>query len=557
MDIISEIINSFYSFTENLFNINIKSLENLDTSLNINYSKQNFGDISSNIALLLAKVLQKNPKNIAQDIVNDFKNPHIESIKIEGPGFINIFLKLDTIKELAFNIFTQDQNYFIGINKSHKNYSVEFVSANPTGPLHIGHGRGGIIGDVLSNILKFLSNTVTKEFYINDAGTQIQKLGISLKTRILQELGEDIELEEDSYHGKYLIDLAQKCIKQYSLKTKEDINNAQADDSNFFGDYAKNYLLNNIKKILEKYGIEYDVWFSETKLHKNDSIDKAIKYLESKNYIYKKDDALWFTSRQFADDKDRVIQKSTGQYTYVAADIAYLQDKIGRGADKIIMVLGQDHHSYVTRLKGLMSALGYNPDDLTVILYQLVTVKENDQVLRLSKRAGKIITLEDVINLVGSDVARFFYLNKKADAHLDFDLGLALTQTDENPVYYVQYAYVRTLSILNKAKFQSGIEYTIEQQDHKFIGESERLLIKKIASLKNLLSSISKNYQVHLLAYYVLELAQLFHSYYGSNKVIDNNNIELSRGRLFTIKLLNRTFYTCFKILGISAPEHM
>lgn len=558
MDIISQIIKSFYSFTENYFNINIRDLEGLNTSLNVSNVKQNFGDINSNIALLLSKRLNMAPKAIAQELaekyaLDQFAKSHIDSIKVEGPGFINIFLNLNVFKKVALEIFNQDENYFKDKQQDHlqKNYSVEFVSANPTGPLHIGNGRGGIIGDVLSNVLKFLSNKVTKEFYINDAGAQIEKLGQSLKIRVLNQLGQNIELDQEHYHGEYLIDLAQKCIQQYSLKTKYDVDNEELKDKNFFSDYARNSLLNNIQATLENYGIEYDVWFSETQLHKDKSIEKAIEKL--KDYVYQKDGALWFKSSEFLDDKDRVIQKSTGQYTYVAADIAYLENKITRGANKIIMVLGQDHHSYVTRLKGLMSALGYNPDNLAVILYQLVTIKEDNQILRLSKRAGKVVTLEDVINLVGCDVARFFYLNKKADAHLDFDLNLALNQTEANPVYYIQYAYVRTCSIINKAQK----EFNILQEDYQFISHSEKFLIKKIASLRDLLISIEKNYQVHLLTYYVLELAQLFHSYYSVNKVINKDNIELSKGRLFLITILNRTFYICFKLLGITTPEHM
>lgn len=562
MDIISQIKNTLYSYIESNYSFDINSLSHLDTSLNVDVSKQQFGDITTNVALLISKQLKRDPKSIAQDIKNNFKNKHIDHIDIAGPGFINIFLTLDTIKELAHDMFVKDQDFFKS-KSIHENYleteldfSLEFVSANPTGPLHIGHGRGGIIGDVLSNILKFLSNKVTKEFYINDAGNQIEKLGQSFKIRCLQQVGVQIELPDDAYHGEYLIDLAKKCVKEYNLKTQEDI---ESKDLAFFSIYAKDFLLNKIEKTLEQYGINYDVWFSEKTLHHDNSIELSIEKLEKQNYIYKKDEALWFKSTAFGDDKDRVVKKSSGEYTYVAADIAYLENKIARGASKIIMILGQDHHSYVNRLKGLMEALGYNPEDLTVILYQLVTIKQSGETLRLSKRAGRIVTLEDVINLVGSDVARFFYLNKKADAHLDFDLDLALKQTDENPVYYVQYAYVRTISILNKAQeeLKTCNENAISFDDYKFLSESERFLIKKIAYLKDLLESISTNYQVHLLTYYVLELAQLFHSYYGSNKVINKDNIEQTRGRLFFIMLLKRTLNTCFKLLGISAPEHM
>lgn len=549
MDILSDIINSFYSSIEDLFSIDIKKLKNLSTAINYEQKKGDFGDISSNVAILLAKVLDKDPKDVALSILSNFKNSYIKNFKVAGPGFINLYLNLDAIKKIAFEIFTQP-DYFKSEDNI-KNYSIEFISANPTGPLHVGHGRGGVIGDVLSNILTFLSNKVTKEFYINDAGVQIEKLGESLKIRILNQLGKDINLKEDLYHGDYIIDLAKKFIKDYSIKSESDLDNLEFKDKDFFSDYAKNILLDKIKNTLENYNIKYDNWFSEKKLHKDGSIERTLNKI--KDYIYEKDGALWFKSSKFSDEKDRVIKKSDGDYTYLAADIAYLDNKLSRKFDKIIMVLGQDHHGYVARLKGIMKALGHNEEDLDIILYQLVTIKENNQVLRLSKRAGKIITLQDIIDLVGSDVARFFYLNKKADAHLDFDLNLALKQTDENPVYYIQYAYVRTNSIIN-----NGLkDFSIEQEDYNFISESEKALILKIANLKQLLNSIKHNYQVHLLTYYTLELAQLFHNYYSLNKVINKDNLELSKGRLFLINLLNRTFYICFKLIGISTPESM
>lgn len=549
MDIVRLLYLLIKNIIEKKYSINIQNIKFIEININTDLQKEQFGDLNTNIALILAKELQKNPHQIAQEIQNDLQHGFIDYVDIAGPGFLNIFLTQDAFKNLAKSIFMQGEDFFRDFQLTCENYSIEFVSANPTGPLHIGHGRGGIIGDVLGNILDFSGHKVTKEFYINDAGSQIQKLGQSFQIRCLNQLGQNIPLPEDSYQGEYLIELAKNCVREYGyeLITK---------DIDFFAQYAKNHLLEQIKETLTKYGITYDVWFSEKTLHQDGSIEKAIKKLEDNGFIYKKDNALWFISTQFGDDKDRVVKKSSGELTYVAADIAYTENKIKRGADHLIYILGQDHHSYVKRLKGVMQALGYDSEKLDVILYQLVTLKESGEILRLSKRAGRIITLEDIINTVGSDVARFFYLNKKADAHLDFDITLALKQTEENPVYYIQYAYVRTKSILQKAQLEKNL-CSIGQEDYEYIGNSEKAILRKILALKPLILLMSKNYQIHLLTYYVLELAQLFHKYYAIHRVIDLENIKQSRGRLFTTLLVQRTLKLCFRLLGLSLPEKM
>lgn len=549
MNIIESIKNSLNTFLENTFQIKIDNFNNLDISLNTDSSKQQFGDITANSALVIAKELKKNPRDIAQEIINKFENNYIKKMEIAGPGFINIFLSDAAFKILAQEIYTQKENFFKNTNEKKINYSIEFVSANPTGPLHIGHGRGGIIGDVLGNILKFENNKVTKEFYINDAGVQIKKLGQSFKIRCQQQLGLEAELPEDSYAGEYLIEMAKEAIKTFGPQV---INNGDE----FFSQLAKDQILDHQKKVLKDYGINFDVWFSEKTLHESNAIENTINKVEKLGYIYPNENALWFKSTEFGDDKDRVVKKQDGTWTYVAPDFAYTQNKIDRGADKVILVLGQDHHSYLTRLKSIVQSLGYSQDKLDVILYQLVTIKESGEIVRLSKRAGRIVSLEDIINIVSKDVARFFYLNKKADAHLDFDVDLALKKTDENPVFYIQYAYVRTNSILEKA-LEKNVFENINQEDLKIISSQEFLILKKIISLKDLLKIISKNYQTHMLSYYVIELAQTFHSYYTTNKIINVDDIQTSRARLAITILLNRTLKTCFDLLGISAPERM
>lgn len=549
MNVIETITHALHKTLSNLFALQPEVLSKTQLTIQTDKHKQDFGDLSSNAALIIAKIVGENPRTVAQKIKAELSHAFIDRIDIAGPGFLNIFLTDKAYKTLATELYDEGALFFAHATGSKKSYCVEFVSANPTGPLHIGHGRGGIIGDVLSRILSFLGHTVVKEFYINDAGVQIQKLGLSLKARCLQVAGRDAEVPEDGYQGEYLLALAQECYNTYGteLLSKPD---------EFFSTYAKEHLLERIKTVLETYGISFDVWFSEKTLHNSGAIDEVLHQLMASGHLYTEDGTTWLRSTAFGDDKDRVVKKKTGELTYIAADIAYTQDKVARGFDHLIYVLGQDHHSYVTRLKVVMQALGYDPNRLDVILYQLVTIKESGQALRLSKRAGRIVTLEDVINTVGTDVARFFYLHKKADAHLDFDIDLALKHTDENPVYYIQYAYVRIKSIREKA-LQNNDLHKLSAQDMQGIGPEERLLLRKIASLKEHLESIQNSYQTHQLAYYTIELAQAFHHYYSHHKVIDPENVAQSRARLVLIEIVEKTLKTCFDLLGISAPEKM
>ncbi len=549
MNLIEEISQSFTSYLTTTFGIDPKAAFQCKPILNVDEQKQDFGDFNSNAALILNKSLKMPPRAVAEQIAKEFSHPMVDRIEIAGPGFLNFYLKKEGFVALAQQLFEQEENFFKPQAIPDLKVSVEFVSANPTGPLHFGHGRGGIIGDVLGSVMRFLGNDVTKEFYVNDAGRQMQKLGESLKARCHEILGIDITFPEDGYHGEYLIDLAKEIVSDHG----EGVINK---DIEFFANYAKERLMAQQKETLDKYGIHFDVWFSEKTLHENGSIQEALDYLQQAGYLYTHEDALWFRSTQFGDDKDRVVKKSSGELTYVAADIAYMRNKVARGAKEIIMVLGHDHHSYVVRLKGILQALGLGHLPFDVILYQLVKIKEDGELVRMSKRAGRIVDLRDVIETVGADVARFFYLHRKADAQLEFDLDLALKHTDENPVYYVQYAYVRTKSILDKAIEHSEF-HDIELNDAIHLGPEDQFLLKKIANLKEVLADISTQHQTHILTYYVHELAQAFSKYYSKHRVVDINNIETSRGRLFMVQLVRSTLNTSFRLLGISRPEKM
>lgn len=546
---IEQIISQFITHIQALYPLPPELLEAHTITINTQTQKQEFGDLSSNIALLLAKEQKSVPRSLAQTISNSFQHPFVEKIEIAGPGFLNIFLTATAFVQLVSDLAVYKEKFFIPALTQKKRYNVEFVSANPTGPLHLGHGRGGIIGDVLSNILHFVGHHVTREFYINDAGSQITKLGMSFKIRCQQVLGQIAELPEDAYHGEYLIELAQEAAAGYGPSLLEQ-------PQTFFENYAKEHLLTALKRTLQKYGINFDIWFSEKSLHTSNAIERALILLEKNGFTYTQETTLWFKSTLFGDDKDRVVRRGNGELTYVAADIAYLQNKIDRGFDHLIMVLGQDHHSYVVRLKAALQALGHQPDQLDVILYQLVTLKKEGEAVRMSKRSGNIVGLEDIIDTVGCDVARFFYLHRKADAHLEFDIALALQRTEENPVYYIQYAFVRINSILEKAA-QTRLYGDIAQVDAQYISPSDYMLIKKIVSLKQLLYDISRHYQTHLLTYYLVELAHAFHSYYAVHKVLDEAHPEQSRARLLLMQQLHLTFKTCMHLIGISTPQRM
>lgn len=550
MNIIEKIQKNFTDYLCQTFSLSAKNITHCSLSLNTDELKQQFGDLNSNAPMILAKQLGTSPRSIAETIVTSFKDASIEKIEIAGPGFLNFFLTTEALKNLTQDLVEHPTTFFMpSVEHQRRSILVEFVSANPTGPLHFGHGRGGIIGDVLSKVFAFLGHKVTKEFYINDAGAQIHKLGNSLFIRCQQASGLEVQMPEDAYHGSYLQDMATDLLKEHGSKI---LNNPLS----FFEKYAKETMLDRLKHTLNSYGISFDVWFSEKTLHDSGQIQKALDILQTNGHLYEQEGALWFKSTDFGDDKDRVVKKADGTYTYVAADIAYMRNKIERGHNELVMTLGHDHHSYVVRLQALLQALGLSKQNaLTVILYQLVKIKESGLMVRMSKRAGNIITLDDVIAEVGTDVARFFYLNRKADAQLEFDLELATKKSDDNPVYYIQYAYVRTKSILQKAAdagFDQSLNHTMSS-----IGQDEALLIKKIASLKSILHDISIHFQTHILAYYTIELAQLFSKYYAKHRIIDLEDVKTSSDRLVLVNMVRNTLDLCFDLMGISKPERM
>lgn len=545
MNAFEQIYEAFATYLMQEMQIPLDIIQNSQFDLNTDTDKQKFGDINSNIAMVCAQKMKKNPRALAQKIIDSFQHPFVDRIEVAGPGFLNFFLTQAWFSSIAHEIGTKKEDFFKEISKTTKKINIEFVSANPTGPMHVGHGRNGILGDVLANILTFLHNDVTKEFYINDAGAQIIKLGNSFKIRCLQELKETIELPEDAYHGSYLIDLAKICVQQFGT-------NLEHEPDQFFQTYAKDHMLKQLNTTLENYGILFDVWFSEKSLHDSLKVEAALQKLIATGHTYEHDGALWLRSTTFGDDKDRVLKKSNGEATYILPDVAYLIDKFERGFDEIFMILGHDHHSYKTRMHVIMQVLGYNPEKLVVILYQLVHIMKDGEPVKMSKRSGNMVTLEEVVEEVGKNIARFFFLNRKADAELHFDLNLALTQSNENPMYYIQYAFVRTISIQKKATEE---KCTAAKNMTEPCNDIEKLLIKKICALKTLIANIGKNYQIHMLAHFTYELAGLFHQYYNQQRVIDTEHPAQTAHRLYVVALVQQTLQMSFFLMGIT-PMH-
>ena len=527
------------------------------------------GDISTNLALQVAKALKQNPRAVAQEIQkklldastgNAALNQVFKSCTIAGPGFLNF-----SFNDLAWNSFTQDlissgDNFFKPQQLKKLNFLVEFVSANPTGPLHLAHGRNAIIGDVLCSILTFMGHDVTREFYINDAGNQINKLGSSLRARYLNILGVEEEFPEGGYAGDYLKDAAQQMFFEGNDSYKDS-------PASFFADYARNSMLLLIKQNLAEYGVSFDHFTSERSLYETGAVKKTFEELIKRDVTYELDGAVWLKSTAFGDDKDRVLRKADGDFTYLVPDSAYYQRNLTVGYDKLINILGQDHHGYFTTRNASLQALGLDVSSLHCIIYQLVLMKKNDVYVRMSKRAGAFEQLSDVIKTVGKDVARYFYLNRKADAHLELDLEQALKQNDENPVYYIHYAFVRTESLLTKAAESSeelaafimnlaNTPATCSAQISQ-VPETAHALLKKIIALRDLLEIIATNNQTHMLAYYTYELAAAFHNFYAHTRIIVSENTIATKDNLIIVHLTRSTLRLCLELLGLSKPKSM
>ncbi len=514
------------------------------------------GDLATNIALVLANNIGMNPKNIAEEIAEKLQqeSTSFSSVSVAGPGFLNITFSPTFWQKTINHIFSKGSSYGSCQLGNKQKVLIEYVSANPTGPLHIGHGRGAAIGDTLARLLRFTGYNVTTEYYINDAGRQMQLLGLSIWLRIKELSGIQVTWPEEYYKGTYIIEIAKALLEeQPDIVSYTDIDGEQA--SFHFG---MNAILNDIKQDLKTFKVEHEEWFSERTLIETNAIEQTLKTLECTGLTFEKEGALWFQSTVFGDDKDRVLRKSDKSLTYFALDIAYHYTKYNRGFDRIIDILGADHHGYVARIKAAMQAFGHDPMTFDIILIQLVSLLENGIQVAMSTRAGQFEKLIDVINEVGVDAARFMFLLRKSDAHLDFDLELVKQRTMNNPVYYVQYAYARICSIIRKAH---DLGFTITDVNEIPLSNittiDELNLLRLLDTFEDVIYNAAQNLAPHYITHYLMELAGELHSYYAKYPVLQSNEKTIVLSRLALLQAVGQVICNALNILGVTAPKSM
>ncbi|MCI6265557.1 MAG: arginine--tRNA ligase [Erysipelotrichaceae bacterium] len=526
----------------------IESLDNIEENkiiVEIPNKKEN-GDYSTNIALTLTKQLHKPPMEIAKEIANNIeKKDIIEEIKIASPGFINFYLKKDYLLEQINIILNQKKDYGRNNIGAGKKVNIEFVSANPTGILHIGHGRGATYGDNLARIMTFSGFDITKEYYINDAGNQMNNLGISIKERYKQLCGLPCNLPENGYHGKEIITLAQSIYDRYK-ETKLD------NDIEFFKQQGLEKLLARIKKDLDRYRVNFNIFTSEQSLYDKCLVDDVLNQLRNSDNCYIKEDALWLKTSSYGDEKDRVLIKSDGNYTYLTPDIAYHIDKINRGYDELIDVLGSDHHGYINRLKAALIILGKNSNILDIKILQMVRLIKDGEELKLSKRTGKTITLMDLVDEIGVNATRYFFSSHSLDTSMDLNIDLALKQSNENPVYYIEYANARICSILKnyKKKIIQHDKYTTLNSEETYT------ILNKLSDFQDVVISASLRKEPHLIANYVYDLASTFHSFYAKEKMITEDELATSE-RMNLLLAIQIVIQNALDLLGIIPREEM
>ena len=547
------------------------------------------GDYASNVALMLAKVAKMNPRQLAEQIMAQLpEEALISKVEIAGPGFINFFLAPAVAEQCVVTILQAKTAYGYSQRHQAQKLHIEYVSANPTGPLHVGHGRSAAYGATLANLLKAVGYQVHREYYVNDAGRQMHILATSVWLRYLQQLGADIIFPSNGYQGEYVIDIAKQLQQAHGTTLQRDveavyqtvpddakadgsgdkerhidalITNAKrllADDYSLIFSAALDSILSDIQQDLGEFGVHYETWFSEQQLVDNGAIEHAIAVLQEKGYLYQQEGATWFKSTEFGDDKDRVIQRANGERTYFANDIAYHLNKLERGHSEVIDVLGADHHGYVPRVKAAMQALSGRADALTAPLIQFVSLFRGKEKVAMSTRSGQFITLRELRQEVGNDAARFFYVMRKGDQAMDFDLELATSKSNENPVYYIQYAHARVASVLRQLA-DKGIAWQVgEGLEHlpRLVEDSERQLLKTLDRYPELIESAASQYEPHQLVHYLRQLANEFHSYYNSQQFIVED-AALRQARLNLICAVQQVIANGLGLLGVNAPEEM
>ena len=529
-------------------------LEKLDVKDSINYvveiPKDNTnGDYATNIAMQLTRVLRKNPRMIAQEVVDLFDKEvcDIEKIEIAGPGFINFFVKATSFSSLIKHVLESQDDYGKQDYGQGKKYDVEFVSANPTGDLHLGHAWQAALGDCICNLLEFVGYDVTREYYVNDAGVQILKLSQSIFARYQQALGIDVKFPEDGYHGKDIIEFANQLKEQYGDTLLDK-------PLTYFREIGIEHELNKIIKDLDYFRVHFDVFSHEVSLYEQGLVDQVIPTLAEKGYIFEQDDAIWFRTTDFGDDKDRVVKKSDGNYTYFLPDIAYHKNKLERGFDYLVNILGADHHGYIKRMEAAICALGYQKDQIQIIIHQMVKLIKDGEELKLSKRTGKAYTLKDLCDEIGVNATRYQFACKNPGSHMELDIDLAVKQSNENPVYYIQYAHARCCSIIENS---STLNIEDDTSGDLLSNPKELDLLKHIGEFEHIVLDAALNKAPYKVTNYLYTLASLFHTFYNECKVIDKENLKLTAQRVVLAKMTRITIKNGLKLIGVEALNKM
>lgn len=525
-------------------------IEGVNYTIEIPKRKEN-GDFASNVAFVLSKFLKKSPINIANELKDSLPLKYFEKVEVAGPGFLNFFLSNGVYHDFLNGFLKEPYNIFENIGNNEK-AMVEFVSANPTGPLHIGHGRGAAYGDTVARLLKISGYDVFKEYYINDAGNQMNNLALSIYARYCEIFGKEFPFPADGYKGDYIIDIAKEIAAEYGDKLLKD----EEEGIKISFRIGVDSILNGIDSDLREFNVTFDKWFSEKTLYESGEVEKTINELIQKGEVYEHDGALWFRSTKYGDDKDRVIKRKNGEYTYLASDIAYHRNKFDRGFKLLIDVWGADHHGYVNRLKNSMKALGKDADRLKIQLIQMVSLIQSGERVSMSTRAGEFITLKWLVDEVGKDAARYFYLMRDINSQFDFDIDLAKSRSNDNPVYYVQYAHARVHSLKRNA-LEKGITYIPVSYIELLTDEKEIEIIKKIYDFKNVVKTATLNLEPHRICYYLQEVASLFHNYYYNTKIVDENDKGMTNARLNLAEAVAIVIKIGLEMLGVDAPERM
>lgn len=525
-----------------------------DFALELPKDKQH-GDYATNVAMQLTRIARRNPRQIAEEIISGFDKQaaSISKIEIAGPGFINFYMNNSYLTGVITQVIEAGEAYGRTDSGKAKKVQVEFVSANPTGSLHLGHARGAAFGDALCNVLDMAGYDVSREYYINDAGNQIVNLARSLEARYFQALGQDMEMPEDGYYGQDIIEfgkeLAEKDGDKYAKMSPEE-------RFVFFRNWGRDKELEKIKIDLADFRVKFDEWFSETSLYETGAVEKIIETLREKGYVYDKDGATWLRSTDFGDDKDRVLIKQDGTYTYLTPDIAYHENKFSRGFEQLINIWGADHHGYIPRMQAAMQCLGHEAEQLVVLINQMVSLYQGGEKVKMSKRTGKAVTMRDLMEEVGTDATRYFFAMRSQDAHLDFDMDLAVSKSNENPVFYVQYAHARICSIFRQADEQ-GIALDMAKADFSRVGSEKEIdLLKHLGAFPEEVAGAAEVLAPHRVVRYVHELASLLHSFYNAERVITEDE-GLTHARLALMKAVQITIVNALRLIGVSAPERM